>query len=477
LKNSLNELFYPRSIAVAGVSNSITGSLISRFYLQPLIDFGYSGEIYPVHPREKELLGLRVFPSITDIPGPVDYVVSAIPAHKVPQLMEECIAREVKLISFYTAGFSESGDDVGLKLEATLLEIARRGNIRILGPNCMGIYCPESRVSFDSTFPRENGKVAFISQSGGVALYVCREATSRGVSFSKVVSYGNASDINETELLQYLAQDDATKVIAAYIEGIKGGRKFLQALREASAVKPVIVLKGGSTEAGARGVMSHTASLAGTDIIWDAAFNQWGVVRVFSPEEMIDMMVAFSHPHTQGKRVAIIGFGGGASVQAADDCEKAGLSVPLVPQSVREKLGKLALVPGSIFKNPIDMVGNFANPEEFDQTIRIVSEWEDVDFLLTHLVFGVGGLGYEDLKLHVSMLQQMIDVAKTINKQVIFALDSTSSPVWQKESYYARQKCIAAGFPVYSSIRHAAQAIGRIQSLSKSYGSSGDVRA
>jgi len=468
LKNNLDELFHPRSIAIVGVSNSTTGLLASRFFVKPLIDFGFGGKIYPVHPKEKELLGLKVFPSITDIPGPVDYVISAIPSHKAPQLMEECIARGVKLISFYTAGFSESDDNEGQKLEATLLEIACRGNIRILGPNCMGIYCPESGISFDSAFPKESGQVALISQSGGVAFYIGREAISRGVSFSKIVSYGNASDINETELLQYLAQDDETKVIAAYIEGIKEGRKFLQALREATTVKPVIVLKGGSTEAGTRGVLSHTASLAGADITWEAAFNQAGALRVFNPEELIDMIVASSHPYPEGKRVAIIGFGGGASVQAADECEKAGLSVPPIPQTVKKQLGKLALVPGSIFKNPIDMVGNFANPEELSQTIQIIAGWEEVDFLLPHLILGVAGFGYEDLKLHVSVLQQMINIAKTLNKPVIFVLDSTSSPVWQKEAFHARQECLAAGFPVYPSMKQAAQAISRIQSLSKS---------
>jgi acyl-CoA synthetase (NDP forming) len=274
-----------------------------------------------------------------------------------------------------------------------------------------------------------------------------------------VVSYGNASDINESELLQYLTQDDETKIITAYIEGIKEGKKFLQALKEATAVKPVIVLKSGSTEAGARGALSHTGSLAGANIIWKTIFSQSGALRVFSPEELIDMMVSFSYPHPEGKRVAIIGFGGGLSVQAADEAEKAGLSVPPLPQRIKKRLGKLALAPGSIFRNPIDMVGNFPRPEEIGEIIQIVANWDEIDSLLLHLIFGVGGFGFEDLKLYPQVLQGILNMAKTLNKPVVFVLSSINSPLWQGDVFQAQQECLAAGFPVYPSVRRAAQAI------------------
>lgn len=466
MKDNLEELFYPQSVAVVGVSNSPASLLSGRFLIRPLIDFRFAGKIYPVHPSGQELFGLKVYPDIKDIPGPVDYVISAIAAHKTPRLMEDCLALGVKLVTFYTSGFSESSDADGKKLESTLLEIASHGDIRILGPNCMGIYCPESRLSFDSGFSKESGQVAFISQSGNFAFYIIREAACRGVRFSKVVSYGNAGDINETELLRYLAEDDETKIITAYIEGVKEGRKFLQVVKEVAALKPVIILKGGFSESGARGALSHTGSLAGADIIWTAISRQSGVIRVFSPEELVDMMVSFSYPRPQGKRAAIIGFSGGFSIQAADECEKAGLSVPPLSQKIKGELGKSALAPGSFFKNPIDIVGNFAYPEEMIQIIRIIADWEEIDFLLLHFILGAGGFGFEDLNLYNQVLQRILDAVKALDKPVVFVLGSINSPFWQGEVFHAQQECLAAGFPVYPSVGQAAQAINRTKCVS-----------
>jgi acyl-CoA synthetase (NDP forming) len=328
----------------------------------------------------------------------------------------------------------------------------------------MGIYCPKSRLSFDEGFPKESGSVAFISQSGGLAFYIVQESVYHGIRFSKVVSYGNASDINETELLHYLTQDAETEIITAYIEGVKDGKAFLQALKEAAAAKPVIILKGGSSEAGARGTLSHTGSLAGAETTWEALFGQSGAIRVFSPDELIDMMVSFSffHQHPKGKRVAIIGFGGGASVQAADECEKAGLSVPSLPQEIKERLGNSALAPGSIFKNPIDIVGNFTHPGEVDHIIRTVADWAEVDFLIFHFLLGVGGFGLKDLMLYRSTFQEVLATAKELNKPVVFVLSSVNLPFWQEEAFQFQQELLTAGFPVYHSAGQAAQAMNRL---------------
>jgi len=444
-----------------GVSNSPESWAGTHFFVKPLIDFNFPGKIYPVHPKEKELYGLTVFPSITDIPGPVDHVISAIAAKNTPQMIKECLAQGVNLVTFFSAGFSEMDPKRGEELESVLLDTAQQGNIRILGPNCMGIYCPKSRLSFDSGFPKESGPVGFISQSGGLVFRVVREAATRGIRFSKVVSYGNACDINETELLYCLAQDKETKIITIYIEGVQDGRRFFQALKEAAAIKPVIVLKGGVSKAGAGTALSHTGSLAGAERIWETVFTQSGAIRVFSPEELIDTVVSFSYPRPKGKNMVIIGLGGGASVYAADEAEKAGFSVAPLPNRIREKLGELIRVPGSIFRNPIDMVGTFSRPEEFGRVIKIIGDWREMDVLLLHLAFGVAGMGFEDLKVHQQLLPEILKAVKTLNKPAVFALSSISTPLWQEEVFQVQQQCIAAGIPVYPTLGRAIQAIGR----------------
>jgi len=317
-ESSLGRLFSPNSVAIVGASlNPFSGGYqFTRF----LIDHGFGGRLYPVNPTSSEILGLKVYPSLAKIPeSSVDYVISCIPAEGVLSLLEDCGNKNVKLVHLFTARLKETGRDRETKLQGEILEKARKLGIRILGPNCMGIYYPKLGLSFNHELPVESGPVGGFFQSGGGAAEFVRYAALRGVRFSKIISYGNASDIDETELLNYFASDDETKVIASYIEGVKADGKFVETLAVAAKKKPVIILKGGRGKTGAKLALSHTASLAGSIKVWQAVLKQCGAIMVSNFQELMDQVVAFTFlPPITGRRVIIAGGGGGKSMIAAD---------------------------------------------------------------------------------------------------------------------------------------------------------------
>ncbi len=310
---SLDFMFHPRSIAVVGASTQDgPGSFVGA-----IKEMGFDGALYPVNPKAEEIAGLKCYPRLADIPGDVNHVISSVPLRFVEQLVEDAAEKHVKVLHFFTAGFSETGDEEASALEARILVRAGQLGIRVVGPNCMGLYVPASGLSFMPGMPTELGPVALLSQSGANAGEFCRTGGTRGLSFSKVVSYGNGADLRESELLEYAAEDPATEVIACYIEGLRDGAHFMRALRKAAAVKPVVILKGGQTESGARAANSHTGSLAGSLQIFDAAVRQAGAVRVERMEELIDTAVAFRFLRgLRGPRAGIVGGGGGHSVLA-----------------------------------------------------------------------------------------------------------------------------------------------------------------
>ncbi|HEX9641555.1 MAG TPA: CoA-binding protein, partial [Candidatus Krumholzibacteria bacterium] len=289
---SLASLLRPRSIAVAGASANPDSP--GHDYLRCLIDRGFAGPIYPIHPREKELLGLEVYATLRDVPGEVDFVISCIPAEAVLDLLDAAAEKGVRCVQLFTGRFSETGRSDAADLERQVLERARAASIRLIGPNCMGLHDPGWGLSFRPDLPRRTGDAAFISQSGNNTTEVLLHSDVRGVGYRVAVSYGNALETDESDLLDMLAQDADVGVIGAYIEGVRDGRRFLDALRNAAAKKPVVVQKGGRSEAGARSAVSHTASLAGSREIWRGALRQAGAVQVHTQEELIDLLVAFS---------------------------------------------------------------------------------------------------------------------------------------------------------------------------------------
>ena len=249
-KPSLEEVLNPKGVAIVGVSGS--GRLgFAEMILMVHIEIK-NPYVYPVNPKYNEIFGVPCFASLLDIPGNVDHVVVNIPAEQVIALLEQCAEKGVKSVHFFTAGFGESGIQDRVELEKQMLEVARKGKFRIIGPNCVGLYVPKAKTSFIWGIPYEQGPISYISQSGGNASNLPTYSALRGLRFSKVVSYGNALDIDEIELLSYLAEDPETEIIGAYIEGLKKGREFFKVLKKATAQKPVVIYKGGKTKAGQR---------------------------------------------------------------------------------------------------------------------------------------------------------------------------------------------------------------------------------
>ena len=267
----LDYIFHPRSTAVVGtIPDSQRRFKAGNQFIRVLQAFGYKDPLYAVGSGEGEAGGLKVYQNIGDIPGVVDYVITAIPNREVPQLVEECGRKGVRVMHLFVSGFGEIESGVGLELQQEMLHTARKYGIRIIGPNCMGIYCPGSGIAFGLEFSRTSGQVGYLAQSGGQCILGIKEAIRRGIYFSKVVSYGNAADINECDLLEYFAQDAETDIITAYIEGTNHGPHLLRVLGDAAAKKPVIVFKCAATEGGAQAAVSHTSAIAGSGLTWEA---------------------------------------------------------------------------------------------------------------------------------------------------------------------------------------------------------------
>ena len=457
---SLEYMFHPRSIALVGASDNDFNPATIMF-LEPLKKYGYKGDIFPVNRNASEVSGLKAYPTVRDIPGPVDHVICAVPASSTRQILEDCIAKGAKVFHMYTSGFSEIGvDDMG-KLQDELVEIARKGGIRIMGPNCMGIYYPKRGISFCPTFPIESGSVGLIAQSGSYSLLVTIGAASRGVRFSKVVSYGNASDIDECDLLEYLADDPETDIIAGYIEGTKDGHRLRKVLTEAASKKPVIVIKKGGTKAGTRGVSSHTGAMAGDDAVWDALIRQAGAIRVQDLEEMIDLLVTFRFmPLPHGKNAVVVGIGGGPSVRAADDCERGGLDLPPIPDDMVAELRRYAPTAGSMLRNPVDM-GKMQI--DWNPVIKTFTDWGKTDMFVWQVAPDI-----EPFEENSFIRQFCIDQRARFLSEFVKSGKPLAVVVHTAESRFAlnvlditREECVKHKVPFYTSVYSAARAISR----------------
>lgn len=364
-------LLAPSSIAVVGVSQDIwkPGSET----VCSLQGFGYPGVIYAVGRSGGEVLGLPVYRSIADLPEAADLALLFGPAPAVPSAVRDCRIRGVKSLIAFGAGFGETGTAAGQRLHAELAAECD-GSFRMVGPNCMGVYCPAGGVTQHGGigYPRSPGEVAFVAQSGVLTHAVISAAPNYGFSLSKVVSYGNAIDVNEADLLEYLGADPDTRIIGMYIEGTHDGAIFSQLLRRIAPKKPVVVWKGGHTPTGARRAAStHTGSLAGSIEVWRAMLNQAGAMPVASLEEMLDLFAAlhFFEGH-QDTRVGYICSGGGNSVAASDASHMSGLTLPHMSAESQARIASFLLPVGTSASNPVDVFSPFPSSE----TLRGIME-------------------------------------------------------------------------------------------------------
>lgn len=352
--SALDFIFNPESVAVIGASNNPNSP--GYGFTVHLLDYGYQGKIFPINPKESEVLGIKAYPHLDDVPGNVDYVICCIALGHVPALLDACAEKNVKGVHIFSARGSETGRAESKTLEAEILKRARSHGIRLMGPNCMGIYCPGAGISFSYDFPKERGNVGAMIQSGGSSTDIVKYGALHGLKFSKVVSYGNALDINEMDLLRYLAEDPETGIIIAFIEGLRGdGRKFLELVRKTADKKPLIICKGGKSKAGARSTMSHTGSLAGSSQLWDIAIRQAGGISVRDIDDLVHMAAGFNFlKPVKGRRVGTGGSGGGRNTVSVDEWESNGFEVVPLPQEIREEFKRRGAQLWDCLDNPAD---------------------------------------------------------------------------------------------------------------------------
>lgn len=351
---NIKYLLYPGSVAVAGASTS--PDKFGYRVLFNIINNGYRGRVYPVNPRESSVLGQVCFPSISEIPGQVDLAVVTVPTAGVKQVLQDCIQKGVKAVIVITSGFSEVGGQ-GTALESEIAGLARRAGLAMAGPNCVGLVStPAQLYSHMMPFYPSAGTIAIVAQSGSVADMIASRIKDQGLGVSHLISAGNEAVLHIGDYLDYLADDEHVSVVAAYIEGIRDGRRFLQAARKVTSRKPLVILKSGGTAAGARAALSHTAALAGDDRIISSLIRQSGALRVDDLEALVDAASAFNgQPLPRGNRVGIIAPGGGFGVMAADACARQGLDVAPLDRKTLDKLDSM-LPPTWSHGNPVDTV-------------------------------------------------------------------------------------------------------------------------
>ncbi len=393
LTEQLDSLFNPHSIAVVGASEHYGKWGFSVFHR--VLMFSSGRKVYPINGNGSEVFGVKSYKSVKELPemeAPIDLVVMVIPRDKILSAMRDCVERRVRNVLIITAGFSEM-DKQGAEIEAEMVQIARSGNIRLMGPNCMGHINTASGLVTMALGPIvERGHIGLITQSGNIGANITQYGMDAGLGFSKVISSGNEADLCLEDFLEYLAEDEETRVIAVYIEGLRQADRFLKLAHEITSGgatkkrKPIVVIKAGRSMGGARAVKSHTFALAGTDTVNDAAFKQAGVIRVESVTELVDVAGALLRlPLPRGKRVGLVTGGGGFGVIAADTCEKLGLEIASLSSSTISKLNTILPSYWS-HSNPIDMGGTGL---PIYPCLETMIESEDIDAIISLSAIGV----------------------------------------------------------------------------------------
>src|SRR6516165_3129768 len=385
--HSLREILYPNSIAVIGASKDQTKRGFRS--IQKLLDDGYPGAIYPINPKEPEILGLRCYPSMAEVPGAVDLVLVCTPAKTLPKIIELCGTKGVKGAVVLAGGFAEAGEQ-GRRLQEQMVDAARANSIRIIGPNTSGIFNTHKACNIVGFANLRKGGIGLLSQSGNMALSLVTEAEANGhVGLSTYIGIGNESDIKFDEYLDYFAEDENTKVVIAYIEGLKEGGKFLAALRRAARRKAIVIYKSGRTSAGRSSAKSHTGALAGDYAVSEGVLRQAGAILAHKSDEILSVAEALSLVQPlKSRRLAVLADGGGHATIAADALTEHGLTLARLGEATRKRLAAI-LPPTAALANPVDVAGGTdSNPAVFADCARILLEDADVDGLLITGLYG-----------------------------------------------------------------------------------------
>jgi len=466
----MNSFFQPKSVAVIGASKRINkaGHVIFKNFVENKRREVFKGELYAVNPNEKYVLNYESYPSPLKIVGDVELIVIVIPAQAVPQVMKDAAKKGVKAAVIVSSGFSEIGNK---KLEDEVVATAKKAKIRILGPNCLGVYdtetgvdmlfLPETKILTTGDVmvatPRPmSGNLAIVTQSGAFGVSALDYLTGLQIGISKFVSFGNKCDVNETETLQYLLHDERTWVLLLYAEAIETGREFMKIAKEVTKEKPIIALKSGRSQAGARAAASHTGAIAGSDKIYDAAFAQVGIIRAQNMEEFFDLGKAFVlQPPAAGKHVGIVTDAGGPGVMAVDECEWRGLKVSRFSDELIRKFEKLKetrkIPKFATNSNPVDITGS-ASSEMFEIVTKILFDAPEID--------GIIFLGmHHTPTLQEDFVDRIANLARKYLKPIV-ACDVGETEM----ALYVRSRFDRLGVPCYGSPEDAARSMAALAS-------------
>ncbi len=479
-------LFEPRSIAIVGASNT------NRTRANDVLDFalgmGFSGKVYPIHPTADAIAGLKAYRSFAECPTEIDYAFIAIAAARVPDLLEQGGDR-VRFAQIMSSGFGEMSE--GGALNRRLLEVARRKGVRLIGPNCLGTYSPRGRLAYIRDSPADAGAVAVAMQSGGLSTDMLRRGVQRGLRYSAVVSMGNCADLGPADFLEYFLVDPGTRVIGFYLESLTEGRRFFEALRRASAAKPIVILKGGRTQQGQRTALTHTGALGGDDRLWMALSRQTGAILVDTIDELINVLLTFQclDPRLDrpGDGAFLIGNGGGASVLATDQMARMGMRIKDISGPGRKALEALRLPPGTSISNPFDAPSGALRVEDgriAAGLLRAIVHVERPDALLFHINMPQF---LTNPSIPAAVLDNLVDGAIEARAgdagrtPMFLVLRSDGSESIDARKRGARVRAQAAGIPVFDEIIDALVAVHRFQQFERFHlgigrdGDGGDV--
>lgn len=451
----MDRLFKPRSIAVVGASPNPRS--IGNLLLKRIIDYGFQGKVYPVNPKYSSILGLRCYPSVSSIGEHIDLAIIVTPAEAAVKVAEDCARAGVGYVVVASGGFREVGAR-GAELEKMLVEAARAGGTRVIGPNCMGVYSPRGRVTLFEGFPREPGDVALVSHSGGMAEMIVMMLAERGLGISLLASTGNEADLTLVDFIGYMSRDEDTRVIGGYIEQVKDGRRFLEEARKAAARKPIVLMKVGRGEAGRRAALSHTGALAGADKVLSAAFKQAGVIRAETLLELVEYCMTFSRLNPMPVRgVGVITGPGGLGVVLVDAIEQAGLEAPEFTGETKLRLREI-LPPVAGTSNPADLT--LAMVRDID-LVRRAAIILDKDPRIDAMVVGVA-----------AVLTYSKQIAEEFAKVMAEAKESCVKPLvavcpYVGEAGEQLKALIKSGIPVYLTPESAASSLAALSTYYK----------
>ncbi|MFH1135049.1 MAG: CoA-binding protein [Pseudomonadota bacterium] len=455
----LEKFFKPDAIAIVGVSKGDYrfGGLS---YLEKLIQCGFSGPLYPINPKGGEIMGRRIYPDLASLPTVPDLCLVCVAAARVPGVLEECGRIGARRIHILTSGFKELGTPQGRELEERIADLAARHGLLVLGPNCMGPYCPSGRQTAWGAIPGRDGNLGLISQSGGMVQRLTEYAAFLGVGISKAVSFGNATVLKEVDFLEHLGQDPPTKLIAMYLESVSNGPKFLSLAAGINRQKPIILLKGGESRAGAVTAASHTGALAGNRAVWEGAVRQAGLTAVGSLDEWMDAISVFSFlPPARGRKVFVIGGGGGNSVCFSDICSREGLAVPRLSAGTMDLLRKIAPQAGSIAGNPLDLWQVFTDAGFLIDILEAAFDDPVVDLIVVDRLIPRDAFHMPNAPNPTPEIIAYLK-GKRDRKPVVFVVDSEGGdPDLAARGASLRAEFGLAGLPALASLPRAARAL------------------